>query len=66
MSEKQTKIKLSLIENKLYIAKDGQLSEYIASQGTSENDKNTYFDETRRYYGKHDFKMPSNSKGESY
>lgn len=32
-------------ENKLYIAKDGQLSEYIASQGTSENDKNTYFDE---------------------
>jgi hypothetical protein len=32
-------------ENKLYIAKDGQLSEYIASQDTSENDKNTYFDE---------------------
>lgn len=32
-------------ENKLYIAKDGQLSEYIASQGTSENNKNTYFDE---------------------
>lgn len=32
-------------ENKLYIAKDGQLSEYIASRGTSENDKNTYFDE---------------------
>lgn len=30
-------------ENKLYIAKDGQLSEYIASQGTSEN--GTYFDE---------------------
>lgn len=32
-------------ENKLYIAKDGQLSEYIASQDTSEDDKNTYFDE---------------------
>ena len=32
-------------ENKLYVAKDGQISEYIASQGTSENDKNTYFDE---------------------
>lgn len=32
-------------ENKLYIAKDGQISEYIASRGTSENDKNTYFDE---------------------
>ena len=32
-------------ENKLYIAKNGQLSEYIESQGTTENDKNTYFEE---------------------
>lgn len=31
-------------ENKLYIAKDGQLSEYIAS-ATSSDGKNTYFDE---------------------
>lgn len=32
-------------ENKLYVAKDGQISEYMASRSTSENDKNTYFDE---------------------
>lgn len=31
-------------ENKLYIAKDGQLSEYIASSASSDG-KNTYFDE---------------------
>lgn len=33
-------------ENKLYIAKDGQLSEYIASSAaSSDEEKNTYFDE---------------------
>ena len=32
-------------ENKLYIAKDGQLSEYIASAASSDKEKNTYFDE---------------------
>ena len=32
-------------ENKLYIAKDGQLSEYIASAASSDEEKNTYFDE---------------------
>lgn len=32
-------------ENKLYIAKDGQLSEYIASSTSSDENENTYFDE---------------------
>lgn len=45
----QAGVKAGLIfvvsEGKLYISKDGQISEYIASQGTSENNKNTYFDE---------------------
>lgn len=32
-------------ENKLYLAKEGQLSEYIALSSNTGNDKNTYFDE---------------------
>lgn len=32
-------------ENKLYLAKEGQLSEYIALSSNTRNDKNTYFDE---------------------
>lgn len=32
-------------ENKLYLAKEGKLSEYIALSSNTENDKNTYFDE---------------------
>lgn len=32
-------------ENKLYLAKEGQLSEYIALSPNTGNDKNTYFDE---------------------
>lgn len=32
-------------ENKLFLAKDGQLSEYITSSASSGEEKNTYFDE---------------------
>lgn len=32
-------------ENKLYLAKEGQLSEYIALSSNTGNNKNTYFDE---------------------
>lgn len=32
-------------DNKLYLAKEGQLSEYIALSSNTGNDKNTYFDE---------------------
>lgn len=32
-------------ENKLYLAKEGKLSEYIALSSNTGNDKNTYFDE---------------------
>lgn len=32
-------------ENKLYLAKEGRLSEYIALSSNTENDKNTHFDE---------------------
>lgn len=32
-------------ENKLYLAKEGQLSEYIALSSNTGNDKNAYFDE---------------------
>lgn len=45
----QASIKAGIIfvieENKLYLAKEGQLSEYIALSSNTGNDKNTYFDE---------------------